>query len=125
MEVTDFKTGGGKTKSSIEKLDEEGRPSQYLRQLAMYSYLIQGAEKGTEVRSSRLMFLEEDPESKDAVYTTSVTAEDIGLLERDIRDYDALMQSGEWVNRPCEAKLYGSSKECEYCAKAKELYSEN
>ena len=125
VEVTDFKTGGGKTKSSIEKLDEEGRPSQYLRQLAMYSYLIQGAEKGTEVRSSRLMFLEEDPESKDAVYTTSVTAEDIGLLERDIRDYDALMQSGEWVNRPCEAKLYGSSKECEYCAKAKELYSEN
>ena len=123
VEVTDFKTGGGKTKSVIEKQDEEGRPSSLLRQLAMYSYLIQGAEKGTEVRTSRLIFLEAEPDSKDAVYAASVTAEDIGLLERDIQDYDALMQSGEWVHRPCEAKFYGKAKECKYCAKAKELYA--
>ena len=122
VEVTDFKTGGGKSRSVVEKVDEEGRPSSFLRQLAMYSYLIQGAEKGTTVRASRLLFLEEDPASKDAVYETMVTPEAIALLERDIRDYDALMQSGEWINRPCEAKLYGSARECEYCAKAKQLY---
>ena len=123
VDVTDFKTGGAKAKSAIEKLDEEGRPSSLLRQLAMYSYLIQGAEKGTVVRTSRLLFLEADPESKDAVYQASITEEDISLLERDIKDYDALMQNGEWVRRPCDAKLYGSSKECEYCAKARELYA--
>jgi RecB family exonuclease len=122
VEVTDFKTGSAKTASAIVKLDDEGRPSSLLRQLAMYSYLIQGAEKGTTVRTSRLLFLEAPADAKDAVYAASITGEDIALLERDIADYDALLQSGEWVRRPCSAKLYGSTRECEQCAKAKELY---
>src|SRR3989344_6471715 len=44
--ITDFKTGSSKTKSVIEKLDEENRLSSHMRQLAMYSYLVAGAEKG-------------------------------------------------------------------------------
>lgn len=123
VRVTDFKTGGGKSKSVIEKHDEENRLSGYYRQLAMYSYLIQNAEKGTEVTQSKLLFLEEKPGSKDSVYTTKITSEDIELLRSDIADYDTLLLSGGWVNRPCYAKTYGAGEVCEHCAKAKRLYS--
>ena len=123
VEVTDFKTGSGKTKSVIEKRDEEGRLSSFTRQLAMYTYLIQGAEKGTEVMLTKLLFLEESPKSKDAVYATKITGEELELLQKDFADYDKLLQSGDWVNRPCFAKTYGKGEECEYCKKAKELYS--
>ncbi len=122
VEVTDFKTGSGKSKSVVEKLDDEGRLSPYRRQLAMYSYLIQSAEKGTEVTQSKLLFLEEKPDSKDAVYTTTITEGDIAMLKKDIADYDELLISGEWVERPCMAKVYGKGEECEHCAKAKLLY---
>jgi hypothetical protein len=123
-EVTDFKTGGGKSASVIEKRDEEGRLSSFIRQLAMYSYLISGAEKGTEVTRSTLLFLEEKPSSKDAVYATKISGEEIDLLKKDFADYQSLMQSGEWTSRPCYAKLYGKSDECEHCKKAKGLYQE-
>jgi len=123
VQVTDFKTGSAKTKSAIEKPDEEGRLSSLRRQLAMYSYLITNAEKGTEVNLSKLLFLEENPKSKDAVYTTAITGEDIDLLKKDIADYDALLSSGEWVSRPCYAKMYGKNEECEHCKKARMLYS--
>lgn len=123
VRVTDFKTGSGKAKSVIEKLDEEDRLSSYRRQLAMYSYLIQNAEKGTEVSTSKLLFLEEKPGSKDAVYETAITEEDIDLLLRDISDYDELLRSGAWTERPCYAKTYGKAEECEHCRKAKELYA--
>ncbi|MBP7804732.1 MAG: ATP-dependent helicase [Candidatus Pacebacteria bacterium] len=122
VSVTDFKTGSGKAKSAVEKLDEEGRLSGYKRQLAMYSFLIENAEKGTEVISSKLLFVEEKVGSKDSVYMTKITGEDIDLLKTDIADYDALLQNGEWVNRPCYAKSYGKNTECEHCAKAKMLY---
>src|SRR5690606_32277584 len=65
--VTDFKTGSTKTSGVIEKRDDEGRLSSYIRQLAMYSYLLQGAEKGKEVTASRLLFLEADTNDKNAV----------------------------------------------------------
>ncbi len=121
--VTDFKTGSPKGKSVIEKPEgEEGRMSGLLRQLAMYSYIIEGAEKGTEVRASKLLFIEAKPGDKDAVYERSIGGEEIGRLKADIADYDRLVRSGEWTGRPCEAKLYGSSRECEYCARAKLLY---
>src|SRR3989344_1323538 len=42
--ITDFKTGSSKTVGMIEKKDEENRLSSYMRQLAMYSYLVQGVE---------------------------------------------------------------------------------
>jgi hypothetical protein len=111
--ITDFKTGSSKTLGAIEKIDEEGRLSSYLRQLAMYSYLIRGAE-GNDVSESRLLFLEEDPKQKNALYRTHITGEQIDLLLRDIADYQDLLLSGDWTNRPCNNGSYGSG-ECEYC----------
>jgi len=122
VQVTDFKTGSGKTKSVIEKRDEEGRLSSFIRQLAMYTYLICGAEKNTEVLLSKLLFLEESPKSKDAVYATKITNEELELLKKDFADYDELLKSGDWVNRPCFAKMWGKGDECEHCKKARALY---
>ena len=118
--VTDFKTGTSKTSGVIEKRDEEGRLSSYMRQLAMYSYLIRGAE-GNDVTQSRLLFLEEDPANKNVLYTTHVGDEAIDLLIRDIADYQNLLTSGEWVDRPCTAQSYGSGGECEYCKRKEEI----
>ncbi len=121
--VSDFKTGNAKTKSAIEKSEgDEGRMSSLLRQLAMYTYLIENAEKGTEVSSSKLLFIEAKPGDKDAIYQTSINGEQIELLKKDIADYDEFIRNGDWTKRSCEAKLYGKNQECEYCAKAKMLY---
>ena len=123
VRVTDFKTGSAKAKSAIEKPEgEEERMSGLLRQLAMYSYLIENAERGTTVGHSKLLFIEAKPGDKDASYETHIGEEEIARLQKDIADYDELVRSGEWTKRPCKAKLYGSSRECEYCAKAKVLY---
>jgi DNA helicase-2/ATP-dependent DNA helicase PcrA len=122
VHVTDFKTGSAKSARIIEKLDEEGRMSGLLRQLAMYAFLIRGAEKGTQVGESKLLFLEASPKESEAVYTKNISEEEISLLRKDITDYDALVSSGEWVARPCIAVSYGKNSECEYCAKAKALY---
>lgn len=119
--VTDFKTGKSKTKNEIEKLDQEQRLSSYMRQLAMYSYLIRGAEHGKHVSSSRLLFLES--EDKNAVYFTNITNEHIDLLIRDISDYNDLLNSGDWVNRPCNAKNYGTNNVCEYCALSVKIFN--
>lgn len=114
--VTDFKTGGSKTKSIIEKHDEEGRLSSLMRQLAMYSYLL----SNQKVSHSKLLFLEEEANNKNAVYSTSIGEEEIDLLVRDIKEYDEALKSGTWVSRECHFKPYGSdSTECEYCAKSK------
>lgn len=114
--VTDFKTGGSKTKGMIEKRDEEGRLSSLLRQLAMYSYLL----TGQKISHSKLLFLEEDPKDKNAVYDTHITEEEIDLLVRDIKEYDEALKSGTWVSRECHFKPYGAdSAICEYCEKAK------
>ena len=107
----------------IEKLDEENRLSSYMRQLAMYSYLILGNEKDRDIVASRLYFLEADAGDKNMIYQTRVGEEHIDLLVRDIRDYDSAMKTGEWVSRPCYFKPYGSgSTECEHCALARTLY---
>ncbi len=124
VSVTDFKTGSSKTTGVIEKIDDDGRLSQYLRQLAMYSYLIQLAERNTSVETSRLYFLEADEKDKNRIYQTHITDEYIDLLKRDISDYDQLLKSGEWLNRPCNFKPYGTgNQECEHCALAKKIYS--
>ncbi len=123
LSVTDFKTGSSKTQGMIEKLDEENRLSSYMRQLAMYSYLILGNEKNRDIVASRLYFLEADAGDKNMIYQTRVGEEHIDLLVRDIRDYDEAMKTGEWVSRPCYFKPYGSgSTECEHCALAKVVY---
>ncbi len=134
IHVTDFKTGSAKTKSMIEKETEEGRPSDYLRQLIMYTYLIQGAEKPARpdgrlggkhsIIKSYLEFIEADPSEKDAIYSTAITTEQIDLLKRDISDYDTLLKNGEWIRRPCNYNSYGKNTECEYCEKAK-IYKSN
>jgi DNA helicase-2/ATP-dependent DNA helicase PcrA len=121
VRVTDFKTGSVRKKNEIEKLDEEGRMSGYLRQLSMYAYLItQNKKWKSEVSESRLEFLEaKNP--KEIFYDRVITAKEIDLLVKDIKDYDEIVKKGEWVNRPCNYNSYGKNTECEYCKMA-EIY---
>lgn len=119
--ITDFKTGSTKTKGAIEKIDPEGRLSTLMRQLAMYSYLINGVEKGKNVSVSKLLFLEANKDDKNALYSTHIDKEKIDLLLKDITDYNILLKSGDWVNRPCNYNSYGKNSECKYC-KIAEIY---
>jgi len=119
--VTDFKTGTSKTKSVIEKLDKENRLSSYLRQLTMYAYLIKGTEGDKDITALRLLFLEADQDDKNALYSTHISEEQIDLLKKDIRDYDNLLKTGEWVNRPCNYNSFGKNTECPYCKRG-EIY---
>ena len=128
VRVTDFKTGSIRKKGEIEKLGEEDRMSGYLRQLAMYSYLLQQSSKWqAKVEESRLEFVEALPTGrqaknpKDTFYNTSITPEQIKLLVKDIEDYDKLIKKGEWLDRPCNYNSYGQNTECEYCQLA-EVY---
>ncbi len=118
VRVTDFKTGSVRKVSDIERVDEEGRMSSYLRQLAMYSYLIKQSPKwNMDVGESRLEFLEAKNE-KENMYDTVISTEQIGLLVRDIEDYDKYIKIGEWLKRPCNYNSYGKNTECEYCKMA-------
>ncbi|OGI95339.1 hypothetical protein A2917_02115 [Candidatus Nomurabacteria bacterium RIFCSPLOWO2_01_FULL_42_17] len=119
LRVTDFKTGSVRKKGDIEKIDEEGRLSSYLRQLAMYSYLLQNNSK-INVRESRLEFIEAKDE-KESIYDRVITDSEISLLVKDILDYDNLIKKGQWLNRPCNYNSYGKNTECEYCKMA-EIY---
>ena len=118
VRVTDFKTGNVRKKTDIEKIDEEGKMSSYLRQLAMYSYLIKKSPKWkADVRESRLEFVEaKDP--KETFYDTVIGEEHINMIVKDIADYDALIKNGMWVSRPCNYNSYGKNTECEYCKMA-------
>lgn len=119
VRVTDWKTGSTKTKADIDKVDEEGRLSAYLRQLTMYSYLLQGmTHDNTVVSESRLVFLEAKPGDNNAQITRSITSTEIGKLRQDILDYDTLVRSGEWMARPCKAKTFREGDVCSYCALA-------
>ncbi|MEX2029056.1 MAG: ATP-dependent DNA helicase [Candidatus Paceibacterota bacterium] len=120
VRVTDFKTGHAKRKSEIEKTDEENRMSAHMRQLAMYTYLLKNSPWRVDVRESRLEFLEaKNP--KEAIYDTIIKEKELGLLLRDIKDYESFVKSGEWTKRGCNAKLYGKNTKCEYC-KLAEIY---
>ncbi|HTE49107.1 MAG TPA: ATP-dependent DNA helicase [Candidatus Paceibacterota bacterium] len=122
VRVTDFKTGSVKKKSEIEKRDSEGRMSSYLRQLAMYSYLIKKSPKWkVAVREGRLEFLEAKKE-KEVFYDRTITAEEIDFLLKDINDYDNFIKEGVWVTRPCNYNSHGKKAVCEYCAMA-EIYT--
>ena len=118
LRVTDFKTGGIRKKSEIEKLDEEGRMSGNFRQLAMYSYLIKQSPKWrADVRESRLEFVEAK-DGKESFYDTVINNEQIDLIVKDITDYDELVKSGKWLERSCNYNSYGKNTECEYCKMA-------
>lgn len=121
IRVIDFKTGNPRKKTDIEKIDDEGRMSDYLRQLAMYSYLLEESRKQkVNVQESCLEFLEAKNE-KENFYSTKINKEQIDLLIKDIKDYDNLVKTGEWLNRPCDYNSYGKNTECEYCKMA-EIY---
>ena len=122
LRVTDFKTGNPRKKVDVERIDEEGRMSDYMRQLAMYSYLLEQSRKQKiNVQESCLEFLEAK-DLKDTFYSTFIDNKKIDLLIKDIKDYDTLVQTGEWINRPCNFKSYGKANvECEYCKMA-EIY---
>ncbi len=122
VRVTDWKTGSVKTKGEIEKSDDEGRMSGHLRQLAMYSYLIDGSTHGnTSATESRLIYLEAKSGDKNAIQSRRITYEEIARLKNDIIDYDNFIKSGEWMQRPCCAKTYGAGDTCEYCALAEKF----
>lgn len=125
--VTDFKTGSSKTTGMIEKMTDDGRMSDYLRQLAMYSYLIAGSDKTrgniAHVSQSKLYFLEADEKDKNRIYSTHITDEYIELLKKDIADYQQAIESGAWISQTCHFKPYGTGvTECEYCKRAREVY---
>lgn len=121
LRLTDFKTGGLKKKSEIEKETDEGRMSDMMRQLAMYSFLIDRKTAGNaSVEESRLMFVEHLDE-KDSVYKTQITSDHVRNLIKDIDDFDQLLATGEWVDRPCRFKPWKSGEVCEYC-KLAEIY---
>jgi DNA helicase-2/ATP-dependent DNA helicase PcrA len=122
VRVTDFKTGKPKSVSELEKPGNEARLSDYIRQLAMYSYLIQGTRPNVHVGESVLEFLEGDHTAKDYKYTSVITPEHIQLLREDIKEFDQSIASGAWVHRPCNYKSYGKSDaRCIYC-KFAEMY---
>ena len=122
VRVTDFKTGGVRKKGEIEKINEEGRMSDYMRQLAMYSYLLKENPKWKKnVVESKLEFVEAIG-LKDTFYSTVINKEHLDLLIKDIKDYTNLVKNGEWLKRPCNFKSYGKTNvECEYCKMA-EIY---
>lgn len=124
VRVTDFKTGGVKKKTEIEKETDEGRMSDYHRQLAMYTYLINGSTGGnTNVSESRLEFLE-GVGQKDAIYKTQIGSDEVKSLVKDINDFDQALAAGEWVDRPCQFKAWKSGDTCEYC-KLAEIYKKD
>jgi len=116
ISITDFKTGSSKTKGMIEKLDDEGKLSSLMRQLAMYSYLVYGVEKGKRVSILRLLFLESPKGDKNALYETHIDQEQIDLLLKDIKEYDESLKNGDWLERECHYNAYGKNTNCEYCA---------
>jgi DNA helicase-2/ATP-dependent DNA helicase PcrA len=121
VRVTDFKTGGVRKKNDIEKIDEEGRMSGYMRQLAMYSYLLDQSPKWkVDVSESRLEFVEAKTPAE-TFYNAVITHEHINMIAKDIADYDELVKTGQWVHRPCHYNSYGKNTECEYC-KLAEIY---
>ncbi len=125
LSVTDFKTGKVKTKREIEKRKEDGRMSDLMRQLTMYSYLLLHEKfpktGSTKVSISQLLFLEAETGDTDAVYQTEIKVEEIELLRKDIRDFVDQINTGEWVDCVCDFKPFGHQKECEYCEFAKNI----
>lgn len=123
--VTDFKTGRVKTRNEIEKNSKEERLGDYLRQLTMYYFLMQ--DKGYDLNNSKfkLLFVESELDDKNGVYETFINQEQLDLLNKDFKDYDELLKSGTWIERPCfndNKNFGGNDNECEYCSLAKKIY---
>ncbi len=120
--VTDFKTGNPRKNAEIEKIDEEGRMDGYMRQLAMYSYLLGENSKWKKKVAESVLEFVQTKNSKESFYRTFIDKEKINLLVKDIADYDNMLKSGVWASRPCHFKSYGKQNAvCEYCKMA-EIY---
>ena len=120
--VTDFKTGNPRKSAEIEKIDEEGRMEGYMRQLAMYSYLLGENSKWKKNVAESVLEFVQAKNSKESFYRTFIDKEKIDLLVKDIVDYDNMLKSGVWTSRPCHFKSYGKQNAvCEYCKMA-EIY---
>ncbi len=113
--VSDFKTGRPKTASQIEKLSEDGRLSDYLRQLTMYSYLLENQRVKRKASSSRLVFLEAE-DNDDFIYETEIGEGEKKLLSQDLKDFYQALSTGQWTERPCFFKPSQFERECPYCA---------
>jgi DNA helicase-2/ATP-dependent DNA helicase PcrA len=125
VRVTDFKTGSEKTSSEIEKEAADGRMNNYMRQLAMYSYLINHASRGnTSVAESRLEFLEAKNQ-KNALHTTTITSSHVDSLLVDIAEYHDSISEGGWATRECHYKSFGSNDTCPYCALSQRIFVGN
>ncbi len=124
VRVTDWKTGSPKTSGDIEKNDENNRMSGLLRQLVMYSYLIDGHSHGDKtITESRLIFLEAKKGDKNSIQARSVTKQDIERLKTEIKEYDELLKTGEWMHQKCIAKQYRDGEMCAYCQLARRIYN--
>lgn len=122
VRVTDFKTGKPQKTVDIEREADEGRLSNYLRQLAMYSYLIHATTRGDKVVAESLLeFLEAPVGDKHGIYTTVIHEEQVQLLRTDIRDYDAAVSGGSWMDRTCGFKPWKTGEECPYCAMVRQV----
>jgi len=122
--ITDFKTGSTKTTGMIEKLTEEGRLSEYMRQLAMYSYLVNADKAEDNVSKSRLLFVEHIDEQNE-LYEAHIGEGEIDLLVKDIKDYQETIINGNWIENKCNFKPFGGNTECEYCKIAKNFNSKS
>lgn len=122
VRVTDFKTGKPQKTIDIEREADEGRLSNYLRQLAMYSYLIHATTRGDKiVAESLLEFLEAPAGDKNGIYTTVIHEEQVQALRTDIKDYDAAVSGGTWMDRGCGFKPWKTGEGCPYCAMARQV----
>ena len=119
LRVTDFKTGKPRKKSEIEKVDHKGKMSDYMRQLAMYSLLLENSPKWKAKVSESVLEFVEAKEGEQGFYRGHIGPEEVDMLLRDIGEYDSSLKDGTWVCRPCEYKPFGrGSAECPYCKKA-------
>ncbi len=71
------------------------------------------------VAESCLEFVEASADDTHARYETVLGRDAVDRLVDDIRDYDQLLASGEWVNRPCNFKPFKGETECPYCKLAR------
>ncbi|MDQ3089775.1 MAG: ATP-dependent helicase [bacterium] len=122
VEVTDFKTGKSHGSREIEKPSADGRMHDLLRQLTMYSYLIENQKQEVFVSNSKLIFLEAKSEDKDKVYEMRINDKHQEMLKKDLLDFDEALESGSWIDRECNFKPNSFQKECEFC-KLKNLIS--
>lgn len=126
LRITDFKTGKSRSKNEIEKRREDGRMSDYMRQLTMYHYLMENSgPKNFHIEEIRLLYLEEE-DGKKTIYKTKIEKEQVESLRQDIKDYQKSLRDGSFTDMSCNFKPYGASREdCPYCELAEDIFKKD